>query len=284
MTASSSRCRPIRRRRRIRCPERIPAAYHPGDSIVAGRVCVRPFRTPAPPRPALAAGVPGHLHVRVRRGGGDRGQHRLGRRHGRALAARVAAGLAGGGGGDVRVPPVCVVGGVSTRRHGRAPRHGRGPPVAAPLHGALRPGPLQCAAMRVPSTFVLVGLLVLATPHVARARIVYECLRDNRLSLATVPEPGSRCKPKQVYANRRLPNYWGSLGPIRGPMYQRRTGGPPAYSTRALPGWTEVRSVVALGVPADLPAHFGLGQIGAPRLDAYAAQFRAAAKRSGVED
>src|SRR6478736_5564136 len=30
MTASSSRCRPIRRRPRIRCPERIPAAYHPG--------------------------------------------------------------------------------------------------------------------------------------------------------------------------------------------------------------------------------------------------------------
>lgn len=138
--------------------------------------------------------------------------------------------------------------------------------------------------MRRPSTFVLVGLLVLATPHVARARIVYECLRDNRLSLATVPEPGSRCKPKPVYANRRQPNYWGSLGPIRGPLYQRRVGGAPAYSTRAMPGWTEVRSVVALGVPADLHAHLGLGQLGSPRLDAYAAQFRAAARRSGVED
>lgn len=136
--------------------------------------------------------------------------------------------------------------------------------------------------MRGPSTLILVGLLVLATPHVARARIVYECLRDNRLSLATVPEPGSRCKPKQVYANRKQPNYWGSLGPIRGPLYQRRGGG--AYSTRALPGWTEVRSVVALGVPADLPAHIGLGQIGAPQLNAYAAQFRAAAKRNGLED
>lgn len=138
--------------------------------------------------------------------------------------------------------------------------------------------------MRGPFALVLVGLLAFAMPHVARARIVYECLRDNRLSLATVPEPGSRCKPRQVHANRKQPNYWGSLGPVRSPMYQRRVGGAVAYSTRALPGWTEVHSVVALGVPADLPAHIGLGRLGAPRLDAYAAQFRAAARRSGVDD
>ena len=138
--------------------------------------------------------------------------------------------------------------------------------------------------MRCPPALVLVGLLALATPHVARARIVYECMRDNRLSLATVPEPGSRCRPKPVYANRKQPNYWGSLGPVRGPMYQRRIGGGIAYSTRAMPGWTEVRSVVALGVPADLPSHVGLGRIGAPQLQAYAAQVRAAAERSGVDD
>lgn len=138
--------------------------------------------------------------------------------------------------------------------------------------------------MRRLSALVLVGLLAFAMPRIAQARIVYECLRDNRLSLATVPEPGSRCKPKLVHANRRMPNYWGSLGPIRGPMYQRRIGGVVAYSTRAMRGWTEVRSVVALGVPSDLPPHAGMGQVGAPRLDAYAAQFRAAAKRSGVDD
>lgn len=138
--------------------------------------------------------------------------------------------------------------------------------------------------MRRPSALVLAGLLVLAAPLAAPARTVYECLRDGSLSLATAPEPGARCKAKAVYANRKQPNYWGSLGPIRGPMYQRRVGGRIVYSTRAMPGWTEVRSVVALGVPADLPAHVGLGRIGAPRLDAYAAQFRSAARRSGVED
>ncbi|HSR64615.1 MAG TPA: lytic transglycosylase domain-containing protein [Xanthomonadaceae bacterium] len=137
--------------------------------------------------------------------------------------------------------------------------------------------------MRRPS-ILLAGLLALATAAPAPARTVYECLRDGTLSLATVPEPGSRCVAKQARANRRQPNYWGSLGPVRGPMYRRVTGGATAYSTRAMPGWSEVQSVVALSVPADLPAHAGLGRLGTPRLDAYAAQFRAAARRSGVED
>ncbi|NUS38633.1 MAG: lytic transglycosylase domain-containing protein [Lysobacter sp.] len=135
-----------------------------------------------------------------------------------------------------------------------------------------------------PPVPVAVGLLVLAIASHARARTVYECLREGTLSLATVPEPGSRCTPKQARANPREPNFWGSLGPVRGPMYQRRVGEATAYSTRAIPGWSEVWSVVSLKAPADSPAHYGLGQLGRPRLDAYADQFRAAAKRSGVED
>lgn len=131
---------------------------------------------------------------------------------------------------------------------------------------------------------VAIAVLLCAAAPVAGARTVYECLRDGALSLATAPEPGSRCVAKQVRANPRQPNFWGSLGPVRGPMYQHRVGHAVAYSTRALPGWTEVQSVVALGVPADLPPHAGLGRIGKPRLDAYAAQFRAAARRSGVDD
>lgn len=138
--------------------------------------------------------------------------------------------------------------------------------------------------MRRPSVTLTVALLLLAATPLARARTVYECLRDGSLSLATVPEPGSRCVARQAHANRREPNFWGSLGPVRGPVYQRRIGNAIAYSTRALPGWSEVWAVVALKAPADSPAHYGLGAIGKPRLDAYAAQFRAAARRSGVED
>lgn len=138
---------------------------------------------------------------------------------------------------------------------------------------------------RLPAAVAVVAvLLLLAVAPLARARTVYECLRDGTLSLATVPEPGSRCVARQAHANRRQPNFWGSLGPVRGPMYERRMGGAAAYSTRALPGWNEVWAVVALKAPADSPAHYGLGQLGRPRLDAYAAQFRAASRRNGVDD
>jgi soluble lytic murein transglycosylase-like protein len=51
-----------------------------------------------------------------------------------------------------------------------------------------------------------------------------------------------------------------------------------------MPGWTEVQSVVALKPPPDSTVHLGLGQVGKPRLDVFAAQFRAAARRTGVED
>jgi soluble lytic murein transglycosylase-like protein len=98
-----------------------------------------------------------------------------------------------------------------------------------------------------------------------------------------VPEPGSHCTPKQVRAGKSK-NFWGSLGPVRGNMYQRRVGGRMAYSTRPMPGWTEVQSVVSIPAPHYSTAHAGLGQLGSPRLDAFAAQFRAAARRTGVED
>jgi hypothetical protein len=133
------------------------------------------------------------------------------------------------------------------------------------------------------SSRTAVVVLVLVFPAMAEARTVYSCLRDQRLSFATVPEPGSRCVAKQVHASRKG-GYWGSLGPVRGDMYERQIGGRTEYSTRPMPGWNEVRSVAAIKVPYDLPAHLGLGYLGSPRLDIFAAQFRAAAKRTGVED
>jgi hypothetical protein len=129
---------------------------------------------------------------------------------------------------------------------------------------------------------LLIALLL--TVPAAQARTVYECLRDGRLSLATVPEPGSRCVAKTPHANRRQPNFWGSLGPVRGPLYRRQVNGQTAYSTRAMPGWAEVWAVVAIPIPHDSPAHLGLGHLGPPRLDAFAGEFRAAAARTGVEE
>ena len=105
------------------------------------------------------------------------------------------------------------------------------------------------------------------------------------LSYATAPEPGSSCTARRVVDRRsRQPNFWGSLGPVRGNVYQRTLGGRVVYSTRAMPGWAEVQSVAALKPPPGSTVHLGLGRIGAPRLDVYAAQFRAAARRTGVED
>lgn len=126
-------------------------------------------------------------------------------------------------------------------------------------------------------------VLLLAGPATVHARTLYSCLRDQRLSYATVPEPGSHCVARQVRAGTKG-NFWGSLGPVRGDVYQRVIDGRMQYSTRSIPGWTEVQSVAALKPPIDLPAHLGLGQIGTPRLDVFAAQFKAAAKRTGVED
>jgi transglycosylase-like protein with SLT domain len=136
--------------------------------------------------------------------------------------------------------------------------------------------------MSRPVALACVALLALL-PVAAPARTLYSCLRDDRLSLATAPEPGSRCVAKQAHAGR-IKNFWGSLGPVRGNIYARRIGGRMVYSTRPMPGWSEVDRVVALKAPADSQAHYGMGQVGSPRLDAFAAQFRAAAKRNGVED
>jgi hypothetical protein len=131
----------------------------------------------------------------------------------------------------------------------------------------------------------LAGLLCLLPLAGAQARTVYECLRDERLSLSTTPEPGSRCKAKRVNDRRaKIPNFWGDLGPVRGNMYAKQINGRMEYSTRAIPGWKEVAEPVKLHAPRDSWAHMGLGDVGAPRLDVFASQFRAAAKKTGVED
>ena len=132
-----------------------------------------------------------------------------------------------------------------------------------------------------PSLLLICALLAAGS---AEARTIYRCVRDGTVSLATAPEPGSRCEAKQVDDNAaKLPNLWGSLGVVSGHLYERQQDGRTVYSTRNLPGSVEVLAFT-VKTPEAEPAHAGLGSMGPPQLDRHAAQFRAAAKASGVDD
>lgn len=130
----------------------------------------------------------------------------------------------------------------------------------------------------------LLVLVLLGGAATAHARTVYRCMRDGIVSLATAPEPGSRCIAEYIPDDAvRLPNLWGALGRVSGTLYQRQQDGRTVYSTRRLPGSIPVLSFT-VNTPPSEPAHAGLGRIGKPRLDRYAAQFRSAAKKHDVED
>lgn len=130
------------------------------------------------------------------------------------------------------------------------------------------------------------GMLLLLSLMAAsvQARTVYRCVRDGSVSLATAPEPGSRCVAKHIDDNAaKVPNLWGAMGVITGTLYEREQDGQLVYGTRNLPGSTPVLSFTVATPPGE-PAHAGLGQVGTPRLDRYAAQFRDAASKHGVDD
>ena len=135
---------------------------------------------------------------------------------------------------------------------------------------------------RVTKGAVLAGLLLVAAQ--VQARTVYRCVRDGSVSLASAPEPGSRCVARTLDDNAAaVPNLWGELGVVHGTLYEREQDGKTVYSTRNLPGSTRVLGFT-VRTPPGSPAHVGLGTLGTPRLDRYAAQFRAASKATGVED
>jgi len=124
--------------------------------------------------------------------------------------------------------------------------------------------------------------LVAATP--AQARTVYRCMRDGTVSLSTAPEPGSKCVAKQIDDNAaKVPNLWGDLGIVKGTLYEREVDGKKVYGTRKLPGSVPVFAFT-VRTPPGSSAHEGLGDVGPPQLHRYAKEFRAAAKRTGVED
>ncbi len=138
----------------------------------------------------------------------------------------------------------------------------------------------MCRIVRL-SLVVTVALLCVPSAH---ARTVYRCWRDGTVSLATAPEPGSRCEPKHVDDDAaRLPNLWGMNGAQSGVLYVREQDGMTVYSTRNLPGSTRLMAFTVTP-PADSSAHAGLGSMGPPRIDVHAAMFIAAARANGIED
>lgn len=127
-------------------------------------------------------------------------------------------------------------------------------------------------------------VLALALSAGVEARTVYRCVRDGSVSLSTAPEPGSRCVAKHFEDNpAKVPNLWGELGTVKGTLYERQQDGRTVYGTRKLPGSTPVLAFTA-ETPKASPAHVGLGVVGKPRLEMFAGEFKAAAKKTGVDD
>lgn len=131
---------------------------------------------------------------------------------------------------------------------------------------------------------LLAVAVAVAVAAPADARTVYRCVRDGTVSLSTAPEPGSKCEPKEIDDNAvQAPNLWGAMGVFSGTLYEREQDGRLVYGTRKLPGSRVYLKFTAVTPPGE-PAHEGLGRVGPPRLEPYAGEFRAAAKKTGVED
>lgn len=140
--------------------------------------------------------------------------------------------------------------------------------------------------MRAPASrpVQLVLLALALTAFDADARTVHRCERDGTVSISTAPEPGSTCKAIELDDNDpNPPNPWGALGTVSGTLYAREQDGRTVYGTRKLPGAREVLGFT-VRTPPGAQAHEGLGTLGPPRLDAYAEEFRASARATGVDD
>jgi hypothetical protein len=151
---------------------------------------------------------------------------------------------------------------------------------------ATEPAPIPATHLRPPPRlagwFALLALLAAVAP--VQARTIWRCVRDNTVSLATAPEPGSDCVAHEVEDDPARPaNLWGNFGVFSGTLYEREQDGKLVYSTRRLPG-----SRVFLRFTAETPpgetAHAGLGRVGAARLDRFDAEFRAASRANGLDD
>jgi hypothetical protein len=130
----------------------------------------------------------------------------------------------------------------------------------------------------------LLALLATVSSADVEARTVYRCVREGTVSLATAPEPGSRCTARELDDNAvQTPNLWGSMGVFSGTLYERDQDGQQVYSTRNLPGSRPYLKFTVATPPGE-PAHPGLGKVSPPRLNMYSKEFAAAARQTGVED
>ena len=132
-------------------------------------------------------------------------------------------------------------------------------------------------------TLLFVMIAAFTASGDAHARTVYRCVQKGTVSLATAPEPGSKCVAKEIPDDAaKLPNLWGANGVQRGTLYERMQDGRVVYSTRNLPGSTPVLKFAV--TPPDSPAHVGLGAVGTPRPAMHSPLFVAAAKANRVDE
>ncbi len=157
-------------------------------------------------------------------------------------------------------------------------------PPRRPVRALTIPMPLARARALPLLALVLLAVLLAVASVPAQARTIYRCVRDGTVSLATAPEPGSKCKAQEVDDNAaKLPNLWGVNGTQSGMLYEREQDGKTVYSTRKLPGSTPLMRFTVTPPPGAI-AHPGLGHIGAARTKVHAELFRAAAKANRIDD
>lgn len=147
---------------------------------------------------------------------------------------------------------------------------------------------MRPSALLLLVAFAVPAAMAAAVPAIptppAATRTVYRCVAGGTVSLASAPEPGSRCEAITFPANSpKLPDLWRTGRGQDGVLWQRQQDGRTVYSTRELPG--SVR-VLAFTVPAPpgSKAHVGLGELGPPRWDVLREPFRDAARTTGVDE
>ena len=133
-------------------------------------------------------------------------------------------------------------------------------------------------------TPLFITMIWLAIVPAVEARTVYRCVQKGTTSLATAPEPGSKCTAQTFDDNAaKVPNLWGANGKQSGVLYQREQDGKIVYSTRNLPGSTPILTYTVTPPPGAF-AHYGLGSVGKPKVNIHSDIFKAAAKTNKIDD
>lgn len=133
---------------------------------------------------------------------------------------------------------------------------------------------------------LVIFMLCLALPQMANARTVYKCWQGGVASVATRPEPGSRCTPHEFPDGPHPANVWEEMGLRQGTLYSIQQDGQEVYTTRALPGAKPVfnftvRKVVDKMKQEEPPSPVVVAR---PRMGVFDDLFRTAARRHRVDE